>query len=122
VDEGARTVRLFHNAGIGVGGFFLVGYPGESLDSIESTFALALALPLDEISFNVPYPLPGSTLYSKVELLSPDEDWEVENDVRFIYHSEFDERWLKRRISETMEEFARRKTLQPNADPRTAMG
>ncbi|MBI0582620.1 MAG: B12-binding domain-containing radical SAM protein [Methanomassiliicoccus sp.] len=114
VAEGARAVRLFHDAGIEVGAFFMVGYPGESIESVESTFALALSLPLDEISFNVPYPLPGSALYSRVEILSREDDWEVENDVRFLFRSDFDEKWLKRRISETMAEFARTRGGIPN--------
>jgi len=42
-----------------VAAFFLVGYPGETVASIEETFKLALSLPLDEISFNVPFPRPG---------------------------------------------------------------
>jgi anaerobic magnesium-protoporphyrin IX monomethyl ester cyclase len=106
VEEGIRAVHRFREGGIEVGAFFLVGYPGETIGSVESTFSLALSLPLDEISFNVPYPLPGSALYSRVELLKPCDDWDVENDVRYLYRSEFDERWLRRRISETMGEFA----------------
>ena len=119
VAEGIRATNLFHDAGIEVGGFFLVGYPGEVISSVESTFNLALSLPLDEISFNVPYPLPGSSLYSRVELLSPEDDWEVENDIRFLFRSEFDQDWLKRRISETMEEFARSRDQGSGGEPRS---
>ncbi len=108
VEDGMKAVHLFHRGGIAVGAFFMVGYPGETVDSVESTFSLALSLPLDEISFNVPYPLPGSALFSRVQLLSPWDDWTVENDVRFLYRSEFDEEWLRRRISETLDEFAMR--------------
>jgi anaerobic magnesium-protoporphyrin IX monomethyl ester cyclase len=108
VENGIRAVHLFREGGIKVGAFFLVGYPGETVDSIESTFSLALSLPLDEISFNVPYPLPGSALFSRVELLAPEDDWDIENDVRYLYRSEFDEHWLKRRITQTMSEFAMR--------------
>ena len=37
------------------------------------------------------------------------EDWEVSNQVKFVYPSEFDERWLERRINETMETFRKKK-------------
>src|SRR5208337_3837522 len=47
VEQGIEAVRLFHEAGIGTAGFFMAGYPGETVSSIEKTFALALALPLD---------------------------------------------------------------------------
>ena len=63
VEQGIRTTQLYREAGIDVAAFFIVGYPGESVAAIEDTFRLALTLPLDEISFNVPVPLPGSTLY-----------------------------------------------------------
>jgi radical SAM superfamily enzyme YgiQ (UPF0313 family) len=108
VAEGIRAVHIYRNAGIEVAGFFIVGYPGEPVSSIEETFRLALTLPLDEISFNVPYPLPGSRLFER--LGGPDEgrDWERENEVTFVFASEIDEEWLRRRIGETMAAFARK--------------
>jgi anaerobic magnesium-protoporphyrin IX monomethyl ester cyclase len=111
VDDGVRAVHLYRRAGIEVAGFFIVGYPGETLSSIEETFKLALMLPLDEISFNVPYPLPGSMLFAR--LGGPDDgaDWNEENEVTFVYRSEFDADWLRRRIGETMAAFAERRTL-----------
>jgi anaerobic magnesium-protoporphyrin IX monomethyl ester cyclase len=108
VAQGIRTARLYQSEGVGVAAFFIVGYPGETVDSIEATFRLALSLPLDEISFNVPMPLPGSDLFDR--LGGPDEgrDWAEENEVTFVYRSEIDERWLRRRVAETMSAFARR--------------
>ncbi|MHC1720021.1 MAG: radical SAM protein [Clostridiaceae bacterium] len=99
-----KCVELFKSNGIDCAGFFIVGYPGETLETIEDTFTFALSLGLDEISFNVPYPLPGSKLYERVSEISED-DWTVENETRFLYKSEFDEKWLKRRIKETLEAF-----------------
>ena len=110
VEEGIRAVHLFNDAGISVGAFFIVGYPGETEESIESTFKLALSHPFDEISFNVPFPLPGSALFSRVGVISFDQDWEIENEVRFVYFSEFDEGWLRMRIGETMDRFKRSKS------------
>ena len=109
VEQGIDTTRRYREAGIEVAAFFIVGYPGETVSSIEATFALALALPLDEISFNVPVPLPGSALFAR--LGGPDEgrDWEHENEVTFLYPSEVDEEWLRRRVEETMRAFAAKK-------------
>lgn len=100
-----RGVEMFKGNGIGCAGFFIVGYPGETVETIEETFDFALSLGLDEISFNVPYPLPGSKLYERVSDIS-DDDWTFENETRFLYKSEFDEKWLKKRIQETNEIFA----------------
>lgn len=95
-------VDVFKNQGIACAGFFIVGYPGETVETIETTFEFALSLALDEISFNVPYPLPGSKLYSRVFDIE-DDDWNFENETKFLYKSEFDQIWIKKRIEETLE-------------------
>ena len=109
IEDGVRAVGLYRDAGVGVAAFFIVGYPGETAASIEETFRFALSLPLDEVSFNVPYPLPGSELFER--LGGPDDglDWDEENEVTFVYPSEFDPAWLRRRIGETMAAFAARR-------------
>jgi hypothetical protein len=35
-----------------------------------------------------------------------EDDWVAENEVRFLYKSEIDEKWLEKRIKETYEAFA----------------
>ena len=99
-----RGVEMLNRNGIDCAGFFIVGYPGETVETIDETFKFALSLGLDEISFNVPYPLPGSKLYERVSGISED-DWTIENETRFLYKSEFNDKWLKRRIQETRETF-----------------
>jgi anaerobic magnesium-protoporphyrin IX monomethyl ester cyclase len=109
LEEGQNAVRLFHKAGIEVAAFFIVGYPGETIPAIEDTFRYALELPLDAISFNVPFPLPGSQLFERVSKLDKSKDWDEENEVTFVYETEFDPDWLQRRIGETMQSFAEKK-------------
>jgi anaerobic magnesium-protoporphyrin IX monomethyl ester cyclase len=106
VEDGVQAVHHFRQAGIRVAAFFIVGYPGESVASIEQTFKFALNLPLDEISFNVPFPLPGSSLFHQVSDIDPSKDWRKENEVTFVYTSEFDPGWIKRRVQQTMQAFA----------------
>jgi anaerobic magnesium-protoporphyrin IX monomethyl ester cyclase len=108
VEEGLQAVRLFHETGIEVAAFFIVGYPGETVTSIEETFQFALSLPLDQVSFNVPFPLPGSPLYDRVTGIDRDKDWEEENEVTFVYDTEFDPAWLRGRIQETLRVFSER--------------
>ena len=95
----------------------MVGYPGETVESIEKTFALVLSLPLDEAWFTIPLPLPGTPLFARVADLRKWEDWEVSNQVKFVFPSEFDERWLERRISETTEAFRKKKGI-PEKSPK----
>jgi len=106
VEDGVRAAAVYRDAGIGVAAFFIVGYPGETASDVEETFSFALELPLDEISFNVPMPLPGSALWERLALVDPRRDWRHENDVRLVFDSDFDEAWLRRRIDETMGAFA----------------
>jgi len=105
VEAAEQAVELFSHSGIRTAGFFIVGYPGETPETVENTFAWALSLPLDEISFTVPYPLPGTGLFDKVREVSPCEDWICENENRILYESEFDEEYLKKRIEETYAQF-----------------
>lgn len=109
LEEGLRAVQLFHVAGIEVAAFFIVGYPGETVESIEDTFRYALELPIDIISFNIPFPLPGSRLYERLGEIDENLDWNVENEVTFVYKTEFDPNWIKSRISQTMQLFAEKK-------------
>ena len=113
LEDGIQAVQHFCQAGVEVAAFFIVGYPGETIDDIEQTFKLALNLPLNEISFNVPFPLPGSALFDRVSGIDPNKDWSQENDVTFVYSSEFDPQWLKRRIKQTMRAFNRRIRQSP---------
>jgi anaerobic magnesium-protoporphyrin IX monomethyl ester cyclase len=106
LEEGVNAVTQFRKAGIETAAFFIVGYPGETISSIEQTFQFALTLPLNEISFNVPYPLPGSRLFDRVSGLDDHKDWNKENEVTFVYSSEFDETWLRQRIGQTLQTFA----------------
>jgi anaerobic magnesium-protoporphyrin IX monomethyl ester cyclase len=105
VEKADQTVRLISGKGIKTAGFFMVGYPGETSGTIEQTIEWALSLPLDEISFTVPFPLPGTGLFRKVHGLRAEADWNYENENRMIYESEFDEVYLKKRIEETYVRF-----------------
>ena len=111
LENGINAVYMFHKAGIETAAFFIVGYPDETIDSIEDTFSLALSLPLDIISFNVPFPLPGSKLFDRVSGIDKKKDWSTENEVTFVYNSEFDPDWLRGRIEQTMMEFADKKNV-----------
>ncbi len=101
------AVQLFKQVGIKTAGFFIVGYPSETWASIEDTFRFALELDLDEVSFNVPYPLPGSALFSRITGFDPQNDWTIENETRFLFDSEFDATFLKARIQKFFDDKAK---------------
>ncbi|MDO9263889.1 MAG: radical SAM protein [Desulfosalsimonadaceae bacterium] len=100
-----KTIKRFAESDIRTAGFFIVGYPGETYDTIETTFKWALSLPLDEISFTIPYPLPGTRLYDRVMHVDENLDWQYENENRMVFRSDFDEDDLKKRIDAVYQEF-----------------
>lgn len=73
-----ECVARINNAGIDVSGFFIVGFPGETVESIKDTIKLSLELKLVRANFFTYLPFPGSESY---ELLKrggflKDMDWE----------------------------------------------
>ncbi|MCL5070160.1 MAG: B12-binding domain-containing radical SAM protein [Actinobacteria bacterium] len=112
VKDASIMVKRMNKANIKIGAFFIVGYPGETIDSINETFKFSLSLPFDEISFTVPYPLPGSSLYHKIKGLNSYDDWDFENENKFIFKSQFDEPWLKNKIKNVLSEFKNRRILK----------
>jgi radical SAM superfamily enzyme YgiQ (UPF0313 family) len=66
-------------AGIKNWGYFIIGLPGETLDTIQETIAFAKALPLDIALFHVAAPHPGTPFfYDVVEQgwFRPETAWE----------------------------------------------
>jgi anaerobic magnesium-protoporphyrin IX monomethyl ester cyclase len=57
-----RVVKKLKSNGINVKAFFVLGMPGESVDSLRNTFKLIRELGLDWSAFNAATPLPGTQL------------------------------------------------------------
>ena len=114
VEKAKLAVKLLKKAGIKIAGFFIVGYPGETWETIEKTFKFALELDLDEVSFNVPYPLPGSDLFKRVSHIDLNKDWIIENETKFVYNSKFDEEVLKEKINEFYTLYEKKKEQKPS--------
>ena len=104
-------------AGLKVGAFFIIGYPGESDKTVLDTVRFASALPLDYLSFTLPYPIPGTPLYERVKDHGVSiEDWEEPKNYRLIRHkllyaSGFSEGKLKFAIGKAQAQFYVRKYL-----------
>jgi radical SAM superfamily enzyme YgiQ (UPF0313 family) len=62
-----EKVALLSKTNIKVTGFFMMGFPGETKEEIQSTIDLSLELDLDRAQFNNFMPLPGSELWTELE-------------------------------------------------------
>jgi radical SAM superfamily enzyme YgiQ (UPF0313 family) len=74
-----EKTALIKKFGFTVKGFFMIGYPGETKQDIESTINLAKNLNIDIASFSIFIPLPGTIPYNdsvaKGELTTENVNW-----------------------------------------------
>ncbi|MBI2907379.1 MAG: B12-binding domain-containing radical SAM protein [Chloroflexi bacterium] len=61
------AVEAAHAVGLKTGAFFILCYPGETDRTVLTSIKFAVSLPLDYLSFTVPYPLPGTALHERVK-------------------------------------------------------
>lgn len=75
LDQARQATAYTHEAGIFIYGLFVIGLPGETPETIESTIRFAIELSPETAKFNRFTPYPGSELY---ELLMTDCDFDFE--------------------------------------------
>jgi len=66
IEQVRQTLAMSRRFRIHNGGFFILGAPGETRQEMQITVDLACKLPLDEASFSICVPLPGTTLYERM--------------------------------------------------------
>jgi anaerobic magnesium-protoporphyrin IX monomethyl ester cyclase len=116
VAQSRKAVYTAVKAGIKVGAFFILGYPGETNETMLKTIKLASSLPLDYFSMTVPYPLPGTKLYEKVSDRMLTEEWEKPMhgyDHRLLFKHDFSIEKLKYGMWKAMKQARLRKRLGP---------
>jgi anaerobic magnesium-protoporphyrin IX monomethyl ester cyclase len=117
-EQAHRAVYAAKEAELQVGAFFIVGYPGETDKTVLDTVRFASGLPLDYLSFTLPYPIPGTPLYERVKDNGsvPVDDWEEPKNWALIRHkllygSSFSETKLKFAIGKAQVQFRGRRFL-----------
>ncbi len=76
-EQGSEAVAMLHDGGISLLGFFMLGFPGQTIDDMRATVDYALSLDLDALSIFIATPFPGTPLHTYCErkgLLVPDRD------------------------------------------------
>ena len=93
-----QAVEAARGAGIRTGAFFILFYPGDTDDSVLQTIRFATSLPLDYLSFSLPYPIPGTALHERVGNRAV-RDWKQPQGLVFkhlrIFDSDFSEFKMK---------------------------
>jgi len=84
--QARRAVECCRAAGIKTGAFFILGYPGENAQTILDTVRFASSLPLDYLSFTLPYPIPGTPLYDRLSGRLVRDEWEEPKNYKMVKH------------------------------------
>jgi anaerobic magnesium-protoporphyrin IX monomethyl ester cyclase len=86
VEQARKAVELTKKVGMKAVGHFMIGLPGETIETARETIKLAAALPLDFAQFYSVVPFPGSQLYwmARENKWIQNEPWEEYNQCRAI--------------------------------------
>jgi radical SAM superfamily enzyme YgiQ (UPF0313 family) len=70
-------VRMIQQAGIDMAGFFILGFPGETVETIRETIRFSTELPLKRANYFTYLPFPGSESYRMLQAKGElqDVDW-----------------------------------------------
>jgi anaerobic magnesium-protoporphyrin IX monomethyl ester cyclase len=109
LDQARRAVEAAREAGLKTGAFFILCYPGETDETVLKTIRFATSLPLDYLSFTMPYPLPGTRLSERIKSEVASE-WNGQSsplsDHSLLFKSEFSEAKMKFAILKGQIQFA----------------
>jgi radical SAM superfamily enzyme YgiQ (UPF0313 family) len=78
-EQAFKALQWAHDAGIKNWGYFIIGLPGETEDSIKETMAYSKQLPLDIALFHIAAPYPGTPFFYDVvenNWFRPGTKWE----------------------------------------------
>lgn len=113
IEKAERAVNWTHKAGIRCKGLFMLGYPGEDMDTIQETKNFVHKIPLTTMNLSKFTPYPGSPIYRKLYGTSiRDEDWDRMNGMNFVWEPEnVPIETLNSEYKEILESFYKRKEV-----------
>ncbi|MCI0655264.1 MAG: B12-binding domain-containing radical SAM protein [Methylococcaceae bacterium] len=89
VESSEKAVNWTHEAGIRCKGLFMLGYPGESSQTIQQTKTFVRRLPMTTMNLSKFTPYPGSPIYRELYGTNIRKDhWEKMNGMNFIWAPE----------------------------------
>lgn len=106
-----RDVDKLYRAGLHVKGLFMLGFPGETVESMRKTIELAVSLPLKDANVTAFTPYPGAPIASGIERLGRfDNDWDKMDCEQFVFvsHEAADKAVLERLRADFISRFYQR--------------
>ncbi len=97
-EQARAAVEACVRAGIKAAGFFMVGYLGETTDSLIRSINFSSSLPLDYVSYTIAYPLPGTGFYERVRERRKHGEWHKVRHNRLLFNTDFSETKLRAAI------------------------
>jgi anaerobic magnesium-protoporphyrin IX monomethyl ester cyclase len=97
-DQARKAVEACVAAGIKAAGFFMVGYLGETTESLIKSINFSSSLPLDYVSYTIAYPLPGTGFYERVKERRQLGEWHKVRHNRLLFNTDFSEHKLRTAI------------------------
>lgn len=86
LDKIEQAVRWTKEAGLLSKGFFIIGHPVDTHETIRKTMEYALSLPLDDISISMMTPFPGSRIYDLASQYGEfTDDWTRMNELEAVF-------------------------------------
>ena len=89
VELSEKAVKWTAEAGIRCKGLFMLGYPGETTETIEQTKAFTRRIPMTTMNLTKFTPYPGSPIYRELYGTNiRDDHWEKMNGMNFVWSPE----------------------------------
>ncbi|HSO67303.1 MAG TPA: radical SAM protein, partial [Desulfatirhabdiaceae bacterium] len=86
LDEVQDTIRRIQTAGLRAKGLFMMGLPGETVESIQKTSDFVMSLGLDDMNMSKFTPFYGAPVWKTIhETGTFDEDWRQINCLKFVF-------------------------------------
>ncbi len=94
LDEVRDTVSRVHAAGLRVKGLFMMGLPGETVESIQKTSDFVISLELDDMNMAKFTPFHGAPVWKSIFAEGQvQEDWRKMNCLNFVFLPKAIESW-----------------------------
>jgi anaerobic magnesium-protoporphyrin IX monomethyl ester cyclase len=87
LEQVKQAVRWTTEAGIEAKGYFMLGLPGDTEQTMKQTVDFAVALDLDEAMFSLTTPFPGTRLWDELVKKRPETEYSQDLDRAYYYGS-----------------------------------